>query len=665
MADYYIDHGAYASALGAVPTWGVPQEGDGSGLNAATASSIASLNINAVAVAGNTVVIAGVTLTAVASGATAAQFNVGATTAVQATNIATAINAATGTVSASASGAIPQLRNFVYARATGTLVEIMMRIGSATLDFANNSFVSVTSSGFSVAPTITQFTGGAGGCWGTLINQVAMGVGSTYAIGLYGYAGMSRPIASAAQGAPNVIALPQAADITYLRSKTGVTITLPANTNFNLNSTIYHQHLVLDSKTKWTGDSGTGIFKVIMNCAATNPAIILADANGVFSKSLHSIVKYGFRFSLAAVSGAGTVNIRPDATAGVTFQTRITNVLFGEEGNLFVSGNTAQYTISVGAGYTQAIFANCRFDMSQTPRATFNSSGFMASTLTGSLIFDSCEFAFNFNTAADPNPIVATTVYSVLGAVALRFVNCSFTGWTNGKFRAHGNLAWAATQTFDISFENCTGLVTGAYLGFSGTQIGNSNPSVGQYYFQSAEPDGAFRVENLRGVADWNPNASPAYPLLTATQPDGTRWSMKMDWFIVSGAISRANPFVSPRLTQYYRGTAAIRTITLEMFYKTALAIDTKNSAMRVNYLDSTGVLRSELTDFASSALTPSAANWTNAGLYSGYSAFDYLVTTQYAIKPNTDVSVTLELYSLSPSGAIEQIYIDPQFSIA
>ena len=664
MADYYIDHGAYASALGAVPTWGVPQEGDGSGLNAATASSIASLNINAVAVAGNTVVIAGVTLTAVASGATAAQFNVGATTAVQATNIATAINAATATVNVNASGAIPQLRNFVYARATGTLVEIMMRVGSATLNFANNSFVSVTSAGFSVAPTITQFAGGVGGCWGTLINNTARGVSNSYAIGLYGYAGMSRPIASASEDAPNVVALPKATDITYLRSKTGVTITLPANISFNFNSTIYHQHLVLDSNTKWTGDSGTGIFKVVMNCAATNPSILLADANGVFSKSIHSIVQYAFRFSLAAVSGAGTVNIRPDATAGVTFQTRITNVLFGEEGNLFVSGNTAQYTMSTGAGFTQAIFSNCCFDMSQTPRATFNSAGFMASTLTGSLTFDSCEFKFNFNTAADPNPIVASPVYGS-GAVALKFLNCSFTGWTNGKFRAHGNLAWAATQTFDISFENCTGLVTGAYLGFSGTQVGSGNPSVGQYYFQSAEPDGAFRIENLRGVADWNPSASPAYPLLTSTQPDGSRWAMKMDWFIIPNAISRANPFVSPRLTQYYRDAEAIRTITLEMFYETALGIDTKNSAMRVNYLDSTGKLRSELTGFASNTLTASAANWTNAELYAGYSAFDYSITTRYAIKQNTEVSVTLELYAISPSGAIEQIYIDPQFSIA
>lgn len=663
MADYYVDHGAYASALGAVPTWGVPQEGDGSGLNAATASSIASLSINAVAAAGNTVTVAGVTLTAVASGATAAQFNVGASTTIQATNIANAINAATATVNVNASGAVPQLRNFVYARAVGALVEIMMRVGSATLNFANNSFVSVASAGFSVAPTITQFTGGVGGCWGTLINPVAMGVGSTYAIGLYGYAGMSRPIASAAQGAPNTVALPGATDITYLRSKNNVTITLTAGRNFNLNSTIYHQHLILDTNTKWTGDTGDGIFKVVLNAAATNPLISLADANGVFSKSLHSIKPYCFQFSLAAVSGAGVCNIRPDATAGVTFQTRITNVLFGEEGNLTVSGNTASYAFSVNGGFTQAIFSNCKFDNSQTPRAAFNGAGFIGIPLTGSLTFDSCEFAFNFNTAADPNPIVAGSSYGS-GACALRFLNCGFTGWTNGKFRAHSNLPWAATQTFDIAFENCTGLVTGTYLGFSGTQVGNSNPLVAQYYFQSAEPDGAFRVENLRGVADWNPNASPAYPLLSSTQPDGSRWAMKMDWFIIPNAISRANPFVSPRLTQYYRDVEAIRTITLEMFYETALAIDTKNSAMRVNYLDSTGKLRSELTGFASNTLTASAANWTNAELYAGYSAFDYSITTQYAIKPNTEVSVTLELYGLSPSGSIEQIYIDPQFAI-
>ena len=43
MADFYVDHGAYASALGATPTWGVPQEGDGTTKDAATASAIASI----------------------------------------------------------------------------------------------------------------------------------------------------------------------------------------------------------------------------------------------------------------------------------------------------------------------------------------------------------------------------------------------------------------------------------------------------------------------------------------------------------------------------------------------------------------------------------------------------------------------------------------------
>ena len=30
MADFYCDHGAYAVALGSIPTWGEPQDGDGS-----------------------------------------------------------------------------------------------------------------------------------------------------------------------------------------------------------------------------------------------------------------------------------------------------------------------------------------------------------------------------------------------------------------------------------------------------------------------------------------------------------------------------------------------------------------------------------------------------------------------------------------------------------
>ena len=52
MATYYLAHNAYGTPA-AIPTWGVPQEGDGTATGVATASSIASLLINAVAVAGS------------------------------------------------------------------------------------------------------------------------------------------------------------------------------------------------------------------------------------------------------------------------------------------------------------------------------------------------------------------------------------------------------------------------------------------------------------------------------------------------------------------------------------------------------------------------------------------------------------------------------------
>lgn len=60
---------------------------------------------NATLVAGDTLTIDDVTLTAVASGATSSQFNIGASSALSATNIATALNTLGGSVTATASTA--------------------------------------------------------------------------------------------------------------------------------------------------------------------------------------------------------------------------------------------------------------------------------------------------------------------------------------------------------------------------------------------------------------------------------------------------------------------------------------------------------------------------------------------------------------------------------
>ena len=155
MTNYYVQHGLYG-AYSSAPSWGVAQDGDGLAMGAAT-PAVASLVINAVAAVGNTIAFMGLTLTAVASGASGLNFNVGATVGAQADNLATCINALTSLVSAATSPQTPQARNLLYARGptlgapAGTL-QIMTRAGSALLNQASNAAVNITATGWSARP---------------------------------------------------------------------------------------------------------------------------------------------------------------------------------------------------------------------------------------------------------------------------------------------------------------------------------------------------------------------------------------------------------------------------------------------------------------------------------------------------------------------------------
>lgn len=654
MADYFIDHGAYVSPLGAVPTWGIPQEGDGSAMPTASTSSIASMTINAVAVAGNTINICGVPLTAVVSGAGLTQFNVGASTSVQATNIANAFNLSQVAVAVGVATGQPQLRNLIYARAVGSVVEVMMRAGSATLNYTNNTNVGIVTGGWGTAPTIVQFIGGVGGCWGTLISDAAMGVGSSYATGLYGYASQNKPTVSASSVLPLVNALPAQYDTTWFRSGNGVTITLGNGVHFKLDSNFFHQHLVLDSNLKWTGDTGLGVFKVRFSCNAVNTNMFVAQAG--WQKSIHSVVKNNLQFLVAPQSSGGSLYVNlGSGSSTAPMLTRLSNLLFGEE--VSTPNNTFQL---LGAGtYTHCIVRNCLFNY-PTVRATFLKPCLVSSQAMGQLNFEGCEWITNFNTVTNPCP---ATITAFSGQAQMKFVNCKFSGWTAGKFTPVAP-ATPATYVGESVFENCSGLAIGAYVGLSTPSFNTAPDFTPSHYFQSSDVGRPFRYENARGVVDWNPDAAPAYPLLSATQQDGTRWSLKMDWMLLANSITRVRPFSTPMLAQKVRIATGVRTITLEMFLKTALVLDYETAVLSVTYTDDTGVVRSEDTRFLN-AISASSASWTNSELYSGYSAKKIALTTQYPVAIDTEVSAVFELYSISSSGSIEQIYIDPQFGIA
>lgn len=646
MSNYYCDHGAYSTVLGATPIWGVPQEGDGSATAAASTAGTAAIVFSANCAVGAAVTICGVVFTAVASGATGNQFNVGAALTNSIDNLVTAINASTTAVAAGVAIGLPQMRNLVFARNTaGTTIEVMMRVGSTQLNGATNTNCRMTCTTWATGSSLpVNFAGGAGGCWGWLINPAAIGVSSTYAAGTYGIFGSVLPIITGTN------ALPTDLDTIWGRSGAGKTITMATGVGISA-SADYAINFVLDSNTKWTGDSGTGQVTFSFSISGADVLCYFNQATGAGKyKSWGCIKKGALRFYLRSASSGGALRFRSE-NASAHSHGRVWNALFEEYATCPASQGMYVYTNN----YTSLHFENCRF-ANPAPRTAFPTTAFANLTLVGKVSFIGCKFEFNFTNLTDPGPLISANVAAT--RCGIRVEDCEVTGWTSGTMKAVGSLT--APNNANWLFRNNKGLLIDAstYAGMQ-TPYGNEfDEFTGRMVFYSADVGGTFREETAIGVCDWVYGAN--YPVLKATQPDGTVWSIKMDWLTTSGLVSSATPFRSIPLTQYYRATADTKTITLELLVPDAVTLTADMCCMTVRYINSSG---SPVTETTLGAVAPSASglSWSLNGL-TGYSPKKLAITTAQAIKQNTAIQVTFELHRRTSVN--RQIYVDPEFSM-
>lgn len=679
MADYFCDNDAYATKLGDVPTnanWASPQEGDGSSKYSTSAvSSVASITINggAAAAAGNTIQICGVTFTGQVAARTAgsATFTIGSTAVNTADGIVAAINDCTTAVNAGSATGVPRISNLMYARGpavrgdTNAVVDIMMRVGSASLNYSINTNVLITSNGFATAPTVVNFANGVGGCWGVLANVTAIGVGANYAIASYGVASSNsawRPMVAVNSGALTTQALQGFSDFVWVRSRAGYRLSFTANLYPQFHHT-FHENIILDSNTKWTEDTGNG--QVELYITSNNSLNQFNMAATSMARSLACIKQYSLRILAGSLGpGNGSFSIIPLQGGGGSCG--VHNVYFGEEKDYVVAGFALPVVnIGLGGNFCNSYFSGCMLDL-LTQRTAASVNGWISGSITGNIAFDDCTFYANFISAIDPGPVTGVTIAGEKSSV--KFRNCQFKGAPSSQGSQYRCLnTQSALGLAEIVFENCSGVKLDTYIGFQTTQSGN-NPTLPSLFISSADTGHAFRHENVQGVSDWNPLASPAYPLLAATQADGTRWSMKVDWlyYTATFGVSEGSPYMAPKLSLLYRDTTAARTITLDMLVKSTLSMTALNSSMRVVYTDSTGLVRSESTRLKPSTLQTSDAVWTraNASDFSTHTAKKFVLTTTNTIKTNTDVSVYFNLYKPSPSGVAEQIFLDPEFKI-
>ena len=661
--EFFVDHGAYGLTTNRIgldaPTWGVPQEGDGFSTGAATAAGVAEIQIIASPTAAETLLIAGATITAGAAAA-ANVFVRGVTPDATATNIVTLINGVnfTAVVSTSVVAATTfaatanQGRNLFYARvkpgATDT-VQIMWRIGSVALNHATNSAVAISSASWASAPVVTQFIGGTSGCWGWVANPAAIGQGSSIALLTYGIL-FSRPtvirIGSASNGTLSIY------DLVWLRTGSGQTVTLTITSN--VFCTARDCSLVADTNTKWTGDSGTGVFEVRINNTTTF-ALTVAVSGSSGNKTRLSALRRGGLKSIGLASSTGSTIIGGVSNTKVQFHnlTLEEDVASVGTSNFFPTrtGNTALFSSATDCDF--------EYPKATSTGRTIATVGAVGGYISGHVV-KNCNFNFNYT------GIVAPTIplFAVLAnALDLHFYaqNCSINGlgaytqpfFSNGGFGA---------QTVELVAENISGStvdVNGLAMWYTPTNMGFSAQ---QHRSFISNPDlgGSWRLETAAGAADWVYGAG--FPVLAGLSPGGIANSVRIFWLPTPNGQDPIRGFSAP-FKQQSRGTTGTKTITLEVFVPSAITYDFFNTRFELSYVDNTGALRFETKTGAD--LVSSSASWTNAGSYSGHVAKKIGFTTAHQVKQYTDVSIDVGVYGDCPTGTLQFLFVDPGYAIA
>lgn len=672
MADFYCDHGAYGLAsnrlgLDNPTTWGVPQEGDGSAMAAATASSVASVAFASVPGSG-TISVCGVSISTTGV--------IGAASVDAAANaLATNINATATAVGSSVAIGVPQLRNLVFARgpaggAPAGTCQVMMRIGSASLNHATNANVAIATT-FSAAPTITQFAGGSGGCWGWATNPSALGVGSSIAKAAYG-AMFKRPYVTPTAGVDLVFPT----DRTIFRTGGGASKTISFNiTVYDETLTIMpdtgiEKHCVFDSNLFWTGDSASGVLMLHITYSNDEVDTNFAwtrDTSGLGGRGIFLSPKRGSleirctntrangRFYMAHVDYYGQYGVRNFKVSGVIFTDDTTSSacflsFFPTLGSVAEEGfQTAEYENCLYRVLTPRSFVRQQFAVRGNSRATCMTR------------FIGCEWDFNYTSVSDPNDLVAAMGNSTGDPGYLYLENCKFNGFASGFKLCSaitGQMQVNNGSVCNIVAKNCEGLrLTSAYAGLPANARA-ADPRNRMIYQSSLLPGigQGFRLEDIRGVAEWLPANSPAFPTLAAVSVVTAQpWSMRLVWVQAAGN-NHAQPFEAPEIATVVQAATGTRTVTCEVFLPSTI---TSGLELKISYIDNTDVMRFESV----SALVSSSASWTNAGSYSGFVAKKLVITTAFQVKSGCVLSARVRLVEPAPSTVVN-VYVDPELGV-
>lgn len=629
MANFFLDISApgneYQAYADTPTTWNKPQDGNGKAQSASAAAvAIATIDCASASASGaGSLSLLGVTVSSTLTGSAATL----------AASIVTAINAAATAVSASYSAALLLLNRLVWARQNPgltTQVQIMMRV--AGTDW--NGMLPVSGGTWSVAPTMGAFAGGVDGPFAYFINASTVfgKAAALYGVRCQKSAGVTDPSA--------------ANDYIWTRTqRSGSNLTCV----FSLSATIYvmaqaNRNFIFDAGNTWSGDNGKFTLAISFTAAAS--------------------------FSLDPLSASGIVNCDAEAAGGFT----VTGTSTTAGATLFVN---ARNSTNPNQRYVNCAFEELNINVAVQ---VYGSDGSRTRMVD-------CWFRFKTGHA------LITSAFSVMGfvfegggvefsglsgdvatlwainssqiAIHYRLRNFACVDVTGGIWKVttplSGASTLASTTYVSCEFDNVSGFRAPSFgfLAYNGGRPQHSG------YYQSADGDRPFRYECNLYTTDWIDDGT--FPTAGSLLPSGNEWSMRCTWLAAIDRSTDCTPFTR---STFYRDASGIKTLTLEMLCSNTMTPKTGDLYMAVSYTDSTGVRRTEKTicsireDIAGTdaALAAGNATWNYRGL-TGFSPKKIALTTAYAIKLNTSVTVSLTLCGTPASNT--SIYINPEVTFS
>ena len=597
--------------------WGVPQEGDGNATTAATVASAGSILLNAQPSAGNLLTICGVTFGATSGGTI--NYAIGGTLTATVDNIVAAINAATTTVAANVAAGTPQIRNLMVARnVAGTTVDIMMRIGSTSLNHATNANVAISSTGWGTAPTITQFVNGTSGAFGYLHNGIGTIWPSAVALGQYGVWAATVPWIYAVQ--PGDIYKIRANKVARFSDSNGSEIRTPA-----IGTAALPIIFEIDDGTVWPADGSSPVlrFKVTM---LSNSTIIFSGGTYGF---VHFLAKQYSNGNYSLVFEGDGIGLFVQYRFQIGQATRIEGVQLFTSGTVATTNNGCQFFASNTNTNGYSTIRKCNITVpGHATQVLFGAGANTQYTVE----FIDCTFTFTSPIAPATGLFSALVIGSGIGQ-RFKFTNCSFIGMLSGT-KLFPDGAYVGSWESAWVYRNCT---------FGGVTLRGPN-SLGV---------GAFTGQTDIGTRG----------IIISSRFGNREFSIETPG---KGFVNKLNPFELPAISALNSLATGTRTITLNLLMENDLAAWTKaDLSLLLTYVKSDGtVVTIDTYDPYGAALSTSTASWSSTTYNSQtWVKRQFSFTPADSILTGTEILVYVRL-NTNVANSTLGMFIDPELVV-